>query len=469
MSLGLNGILNTATSSLFTMQSAIEVTGHNIANINTPGYARQELVFQPSAPIRSGSVFIGRGVDVLNVRGNQDRFINFQMCRNNSLLGSLETQTMHAGSLQEIFNESIDEGLSCSLNDFFESFQDLSTNPEGQAERTSVVGMAESLVNMFHSVDSRLDEIASAANKEVRYTLESINSLAESIASVNAQILSLENSGQNANDFRSQRTRLMEELAQKIDYDYFEDDNGMVTIMVGNGMPLVEGTNNASLVTSQNASNNNYYDVYFKGIHGNQFNVTNDIAGGSLNGALTIRDDILRRLKEEVDEMAWTIATEFNAQHQAGYTLNGTTGIDFFQTMGPSSEGAAASIQIGADVLADVNNIAAASSNAPGDNQNALALAQMQDAALFNGGTWTFQEQYSSIVARVGSETRQVSTSYQYQQSVTDQIAYSREAIAGVSLEEEMANLIQYQESYEASARLFNTVSEMMETLTNLH
>lgn len=468
MSVGLSGILNTATSSLFTMQSAIEVAGHNIANINTPGYARQELIFQPSAPIRSGAVYIGRGVNVQQVQSNQDRYLNYQLFQNNSLLGSLQSEAMYAGSLQEIFNESEDEGLSVALNEFFESLHDLSTTPEGQAERTSVVGMAESLVNMFHSIDSRLDEIAGSANNEVRYTLDDINGLAASIASLNEQIMNMEGSGQNANDFRSQRTLLMEELAQRIDYDYFEDDKGMVNIMVGNGMPLVEGTTNGSLVTSQNSSNNNYYDVYFEGVHGNRFNITNDIEGGSLNGSLTIRDEVVGRLKQENDEMAWTLANEFNAQHQAGYSLNGTTGIDFFAPMGPTSDGAAASIEISVDILADVNNIAAGEIDAPGDNKNALALAQMQNSALFNGGTWTFQEQYSSIVARVGSETSQVTSSYQYQESVTAQIAYSKEAITGVSLEEEMANLIQFQESYEASARLFNTVSEMMDTLTNL-
>ncbi len=467
MALGLHSILNVATRSLYTQQTAIEVTGHNITNINTPGYNRQEVELTPTSPVRAYGVYIGRGVDISGVKRNEDRFINFQIYRNSSILGSLEASARNAMPLQEIFNENLDEGLSFALNDFFNALGDLATAPEGQPERTAVAGVAETLVTNFHLVNSRLDEMSKAANSEVKYTMSEINSLAESIADLNQNIMSIEASGQNANDFRSQRSELMSQLSEKIDFNYFESDNGMVTIQVANGMPLVEDVNFGQLKGFNNPANNNYFDVYFEDINGNEYDVTQHIEGGSLKGVLDVRDTTVIDLRNQIDEMAYTLTEEFNALHSGGWTLNGTTGLNFFTPLsGPS--GAAAAIEIDPAILADVNNIAAGQINEAGDNRNALLLAGIADVAYFNGGTWTFQDKYSSVVADVGAGSQRAIQSYEHQYDITTQVKNARESVVGVSLEEEMANLIKYQESYQASARLFNVVSELVDVLTSL-
>ena len=468
MSSGLYGILNLTTGALFSTQTAIEVTGHNIANVNTQGYTRQEVLFEPNAPHHVYGVYIGRGVTIRTVRANENRYINYQIYRNSSLLGSMEAQARNISSLEEIFNESMSEGFSYSLNSFFQSLGDLASAPEGQPERTAVIGAARSLVTNFHLMDSRLTEIAAASNNEVKYLISGINQLAEEIADLNQKIMNIESSGQNANDFRSMRAQLMTELAEKIDFTSFEDDKGMVTIMVGNGMPLVENVSHGTLVGINNTDNNNYFDVYFEDGNGNQFDITSQIQGGSIHGVLNIRDSVIANLRSSIDDIAFTLVNSFNAQHQAGWTLNGTTGVDFFASLA-GSEGAAAAIEIDPSVLNDVNNIAAGATNSAGDNNNALALSGLQDELLFNGGAWNFQDEYSSIVSEVGSESRRMINGYEHQLEITTQVINARESVAGVSMEEEMANLIRYQESYQACARLFNTVSELVEVLVSLH
>jgi flagellar hook-associated protein 1 FlgK len=388
------------------------------------------------------------------------------MFRNNSLLGSFDAQARNVRPLQEIFNENEDEGLSYAMNQFFNSLADLASTPEGQAERTSVQGTAKSLVANFHMMDSRLTEIQRSANNEAKFVIDEINMIAESIADLNGKIMMIEGQGQSANDFRGQRTQLMSELAEKIDYNYFEDDSNMMTIMVGNGKPLIEGTSNGSLVAT-GAGANGFYDVSFKDINGNIFDITPHVGGGELHGVLEIRDVTVEDLKTKMDNMAYTFATEFNTVHQAGWSLNGTTGGDFFTPLAGAA-GAAAAISVDAAVLNDVNSIAAAQVNSVGDNRNALALAGVQDDLLFNGGTWTVQDTYTSIVAQVGADSQRAIYSYEHQQGITEQIVFARESLAGVSIEEEMAMLMRYQSSYQASARLFNTVGEMVDTLINL-
>lgn len=464
---GLTGVLHLATQSLFANSTSIEITGHNIANTDTPGYSRQEATLQPYAAVNIGGLWLGRGVQVTGIENTEDRFINFQIFRNSSLLGSLDARLRSAEPLQEIFNESIDEGLSNSINDFFEAIGDLTSNPEGQPERTALRGKAEALITNFHLVSDRIEDIARGADSEISFILSDVNLVAEQIADLNGKIRSIEASGQSANDFRTQRSQLMEELAGYIDYNYFEDESGMVTIMVGNGKPLVEGTNYGSLKGFSNPANNNFQDIYFQDINGNQFDITSHIESGALGGSLEIRDELISDMQDRLDNMAYTLVTEFNNVHQGGWTLNNTTGQDFFTFLaGPND--AATQISLDSAIETDVNNIAAGATNSSGDNQNALALAELHDALLFNGGTWTFQDEFSSMVADVGIQALNIERGYDHQEAILTQVKNTRESIAGVSIEEEMSNLIKFQQSYQASARLFNTVSELLETLISL-
>jgi len=464
---GIFSILNLSTRALFTSQTGIELTSHNIANVNTPGYAKQELQLMPEDPTMSRGLWIGSGVKIRDIRQAEDRFLNYQLMSSSSLLGNAETSSRAMDEIQEIFNETNGTGLSQAMNDYFLAWSDLSNSPEGQPERTALKGKADVLVSYFHQAQSQIDDVRHAQNNQISGLVKDISLHAQQIADLNSKIMQLEASGQTAGDYRSQRVVLMEELAQKINYTYFEDENGMVTISLPGGKPLVEGVTAANLTIHENVNNDNLWDVYFKDVNGVESDITSFITGGQLGGCFNIRDNACMQQKTKLDELAFTLVQQVNSLHINGYGLNGTTGHNFFTPLSSVND-AASLIAIDPDIVADVNNIAAAGTDNPGDNSTAVSIAALRNAKVLNNGTWTLQDHYSAMIGDIGVLAQNAKRDYEHQDSITNQIKTQRESVVGVSIEEEFANLIKYQQSYQASARLFNTASEMADILANL-
>lgn len=462
---GITGVLSIASRALWASQMGVEVTSHNIANMNTEGYVRQSLVLAPEVPVQSAGLFLGTGVQVSDIKSVQDRYLNYQMFVATSLLGFRNAESDGLTTLQEIFNESDDVGLSVDLGNFFASWQDLSANPENEAPRVGVVGAARVVVNQFHLMNERLRDVQKTANNAVKEYVTQINNLARQIAELNDKVAAIEMSGQSAGDFRATRTQRMKELAELVDYHTFEDGRGQATIIIGGGSPLVESNTTGSLRVSGNL--NGFYDVQFISASGQANDVTSRLSGGRLGGALVTRDRHAQNLLDRLDEMAFELVNAVNIQHANGFGLNGSTGLDFFAPLA-SASGASRMIEIDPLITADSNNIAASASGSAGDNQNAVAIAAIENALIFNGGTWTFQDAYSSIVGEIGVDAQAALRDVSHQQNMTNQLVNLRESVVGVSLEEEMSNLMKYQFSYQASSRLFTVVDEMLRTLSEL-
>ncbi len=462
---GISGVLSIASRALWASQMGVEVTSHNIANMNTEGYIRQSLVLAPEVPIQSAGLFLGTGVQVADISAVQDRYLNYQMYVATSLLGFRNAESDGLTTLQEIFNESDEVGLSVDLGDFFASWQDLSANPENEAPRVGVVGAARVVVNQFHLMNERLRDVQSSANSAVKEYVAQINNLARQIAELNDKVAAIEVSGQSAGDFRATRTQRMKELAELVDFHTFEDGRGQATIILAGGSPLVESNTVGSLQLQGNIDG--FYDVHFVSAGGQSNDITSGISGGKLGGALVTRDTHARNLIDRLDEMAYEFANAVNAQHAAGFGLNGSTGLDFFAPLASATD-ASRLIEIDPLITADSNNIAASASGSPGDNQNAIAIAAIENALIFNGGTWTFQDNFSSIVGEIGVDAQAAVRDVSHQQNMTNQIVNLRESLVGVSIEEEMSNLMKYQFAYQASSRLFTVVDEMLQTLSEL-
>ncbi|MCC6158384.1 MAG: flagellar hook-associated protein FlgK [Deltaproteobacteria bacterium] len=462
---GISGVLSIASRALWASQMGVEVTSHNIANMNTEGYIRQNLVLAPEVPIQSAGLFLGTGVQVSDISSVQDRYLNYQMFVATSLLGFRNSESDGLTTLQEIFNESDEVGLSVDLGDFFASWQDLSANPENEAPRVGVVGAARVVVNQFHLMNERLRDVQNSANNAVKDYVTQINNLARQIAELNDKVAAIEVSGQSAGDFRATRTQRMKELAELVDFHTFEDSRGQATIILAGGSPLVESNAVGSLELTGNVDG--FYDVQFVSAGGQANDITAGISGGKLGGALVTRDTHARNLIDRLDEMAYELVNAVNTQHAVGFGLNGSTGLDFFAPLASSAD-ASRMIEVDALITADSNNIAASASGAPGDNQNAIAVSAIENALIFNGGTWTFQDTFSSIVGEIGVDAQAAIRDVSHQQTMTNQLVNLRESVVGVSLEDEMSNLMKYQFSYQAASRLFTVVDEMLQTLSEL-
>ena len=542
------GLFDIGKLGLLANQLALQVTGQNIANVNTPGYSRQDAILEATTPINAEPGQLGTGVEVTEIRRIFDQFIEAQVTLGASTLGRLEIEQRSLGRVESLFNELQGGGINRSITDFFAAFQDLSTNPQNHPERVVLLESARTLAQHFVTTDTQLDQIRTDLNNEIKETLKEINSIASQIAELNSQISLVENSEQNANDLRDQRGLLVNQLSNKIDIQIFENSQGQVTVMVAGGKPLVETVNSYSLQGIPNADNKGFVDVSFLSGSGSATIINNSLTGGEIKGMLTLRDTTIPGFIDQLDRLAGAIINEVNQQHRVGFGLDGSTGNNFFSPLSPTISalnantgsgvisatitapsslslapyrlsfsgsnytiqnltsgtsttaaysnptvvsfegiqfnlsGAPASgdiFNVSANLgsagsmavsLSDPNQIAASSSLAgiPGNNGNALLLAQVQSASVTALGGTSLQSFYSGFVGEIGSKSQSAQRSLEGQELISLQLKNRREEISGVSLDEELTNLIKFQRAYEASARILATADEILQTILTL-
>ncbi len=466
--MGILDIMRISVASLNANQTAMSVVSHNVANMNTVGYSRQQTVMSPAMPRADSGLLLGMGVDLDSIQNVEDRFIAYNLTMSYQDLGYLSVKSTGLNQVQEVFNESNDaEGLSAAMNNYWNAWSDLASNPESSSARESLRGAAKIMINEFHSTNTRLKDLADAANKEISYIIEDANAKLDSISELNVLIRQAELNGATAGDYRSERQQIMQELSSLIDYNYFEDSTGMVTITVNGGLPLVESETVNHLELRADAANYGYYDVVAVGSGGQEYNLTDKLTGGEIAGHIGIRDEYIGEMRDKLDELAYTIVQEVNNLHVTGYSLSGGPGINFFDSMF-TADGAAGLIELDALIIASADNIAASLSGSVGDNQIANAINALSDELTMNGGSTTFQDYFSSMVSKVGSEAKNAELAYTHAEAVNSQLYNVRESISGVAIEEEMANLIRFQQAYQAAARMINAASQMIEVLNSI-
>jgi flagellar hook-associated protein 1 FlgK len=297
-------------------------------------------------------------------------------------------------------------------------------------------------------------------------SVDEINLLAEKIARLNQKIIQMEAGDHTANDFRDQRDLLLNELSDWIDIGSFENSVGGVTVSVGTGQPLVEGTDAYRLATQVNASGNQ--NITWIDADNNTVDITGNISGGKVKGWLDVRDLDIRNYLNRLDTLSQNLMAEVNTLHAGGYGLDGSTGNDYF------TGASALNMQVNSAIVLDERLIAAAESfdtvpgDKPGDNGNSIAIANLRSARILNSNTATFDAYYESLIGDVGYEVQQAGTYYEHQSEMVHQLENYRESVSGVSIDEEMVNLVRYQNAYQAAAKLITTADEMMQTILNM-
>lgn len=460
--MSINGILNIGRSSLQVNQTALQVTSHNIANVNTPGYTRQRLIVEPTSPFMTGAGAIGTGVRAGDIRRVYDRFLTFQAKSEREGYGRLSAEKDSISQVEDIFNEVSGSGIKERLADFFNSIQDLSNNAGGYTERSQVLAKANTLTYTIRSKASALSTLRTNIDSEIKSKMQDVNTIAAEIADLNGKIAAQESGGSPANDLRDNRDKLMADLSNLIDYNSIEDRFGQVSIFVGKGSLLVEGKGYNALTGVVNGSN--LTDITISG-GGGSTNITSDISGGELGGLLNVRDGDIADYQNRLNTFASALVNEFNSQHALGFDINGVAGGQFFSTPTVGNEAATISVAI-----TDPNEIAAAGPppNGPGDNRNALLLTGLQDTGIASLGNTSLDSYYGAIVSDVGIRSQQASRSYEFQNFTKEQLETRIDSISGVSIDEEAANLIKFQRAFEASAKLITTADEIMQTILEL-
>jgi flagellar hook-associated protein 1 len=315
------------------------------------------------------------------------------------------------------------------------------------------------LASTFNQLSRNITNAQRDINASVIHVVDDVNQIAKQIAELNRKITQVEVTGHNANDYQDQRDQLVFNLSKLIDIDSFEDGNGNVTIMVGQGKPLVEGTFTWSLSTQ---NNDGRQDVYWNDSSGAPHDITTRIVSGELKGWIDARDVVIDSYMVRLDALAGAIIKKVNDEHSEGYGLDPDSAQTFF-----FNGNNAASIGVNTLIVNDVNRIAAAEvPDRPGDNGIAIRIANLQNEATMDGAS--FGDFYTSLVGDVGSDVRRAGLNHDHQSAMIKHLQNYREEVSGVSLDEEMVNLIKYQHAYNAAAKLITTTDEMLQTLIGL-
>jgi flagellar hook-associated protein 1 len=491
--MSINAIFNTAASSLTAQRIALDVTGENIANVNTEGYSRQRVILDTAAPTTHISGFpLGSGVNVTAVQRIYDNVLNKQINDAISVQGNSDQRLSSLKQLEPYFNELTGNALGDAMQGLTDAWQSLSLNPAGLAERQAVIGKATLLTDTFHQVSNSINNVQTFADQSITSIATDISQKAKQIASLNSQILATEQASGNANELRDKRDLLIQQLSKEGGVTSAEQPNGTVTVTLLGGQDLVSGANYATLYSNQIGPPVTSNTLLITAVGnppaaiapGTDTNVTASIGGnnntqGEIGGLLYSRDTAMPGYMSKLDELAYNLAQQTNAIHAAGWNLNNATGITFFNPATPTAPPAPAATFAGysktiAVAITNTNEIAAADTNpllgGTGNNKNALLLKNIANTPVgFSGGAQSSTASYyNALVSSIGVDVQSATNMDTQNAAFVKQLSSLRDSNSGVSLDEELINLMKYQKAFQGASKVINVATEMMDTVLGM-
>lgn len=380
-----------ATSGLLALQRAIATTSNNIVNVNTEGYNRQVVRFEPQPSQQEGGGFIGSGVKAGAIERVYNEYLVAQVHDFSASNGNLQTFSDLAARLDNVLGDPAN-GLSQNIQKFFGALHGLSNNPASIPERRVVLAEGEALTTQMKFVDNSLDQFRDEINGRLETLTDEISDLASNVAHINERIAALSDSSSNMipNDLMDQRDLLLTELSSKVGISVVEDDSGRTNVFIGTGQPLVIGSEFSELTTSSSAFDVNRLEIVYQG-GSSTTNITKSINGGELQGLLDFRDSTLENTRNRMGLLAVGLSESFNAQHRSGLDLNGNFGTDFFTPSSVAVSGHPANA--GAATLtasvSDASQLEASDYLVRYDGSQWMAIRQSDDVVTTSAGSFT--------------------------------------------------------------------------------
>jgi flagellar hook-associated protein 1 FlgK len=466
--LGLFGTLNLASRSLQTQMTGLEVTGQNLANVNTAGYSRQVAQISTSPDVMTSLGPEGTGADATSIQQMVSNLLNGQIQSQGSTSGYWNAQqtglqlaqnslgeflsgssTSSTSSTSTDSTDTTGTGLSTQLNNFFSAFSALSSS-DSESNQQAAVGAAQQLASTFNSLDSQFNGVKTSLNSSLNDDVTSANKLLTDIASLNGEISSAEFSGGNANDLRDSREQDLENLSQLTNITTSTGTNGSVNVTIG-GQSLVSGNSVADTLQTYDAGNGQLLVQTATG------GVNLTLTGGSMQGTIDARDGTLATMQNSVNTLASTLITQVNAIHDGGYSSSGSTGNTLFTGTNAATMGVNSALTNNATLLQ-----ISSSPTLSGDTSLALQISNLSSAAQSALNNQTFSDSYDSTVDGLGDALNTANTQATDQTTVANMLSTQRSSVSGVSVDEEMTNMMTFQRAYEASAQVVTTVNTMI-------
>ncbi len=458
---GLFNGLEIGKRALISSQLAMTTIGHNMANVNTPGYTRQRTMITSAEPVDTPWGNTGNGVKIHGVEHIRDLFLTGQYRQENGSLGNWEFAQKTVSQIEGFFNEPHDNSLGDVLDQFWKAWNTLSGSADEPQARNALIQQTNVLANSFHQLDRQFRELRQNIDTTIGDRVLQLNQLGKQIANLNLQISYQELGTQKANDLRDQRDVLIDELSKYADVSVLERENGTTAVMIGS-MAFVDGANYLKIGTKveYDGDNATTTKIVWAGS-----NTEIKFRNGEIKGMMDARDKMIPDYLNSLNELTRGIVENVNAIHRQGYGLDGNTDRDFFDPEFTT----AAHIQINVEISDDPDLIAAATApDAPANGLNAESISKMifGDRVL-SGGTTTIREYYGGMVGKLGIEAMEADSYKGNYGLLVQQIENQRQSVQGVSLDEEMTSLVKFQNAYDAAARVITAMDQALETLIN--
>lgn len=442
---------------LIAHQLSLNTAGHNISNVNTPGFTRQRVQVEQADPLQTMNGPVGLGVNIMQIERVRDLFLTNRWREENMNLGQWKSKAKHLVQLEGFVNEPQDSSLGAILNDFWAAWQDLANKPEAPEGRKAVIQQAHLVTNAFHQMHNQMTQLGQSVDNDIQGRIREVNNLGSGIAVLNEQIKTMELGTDKANDLRDRRDQLVDTLSEYVNINTREDALGNMTVSIG-GMAFVDGGDYWALQTDiVKSGEGTKADIMWKGT---SFKL--DFFNGEMKAMIETRDETLPDYLEQLNTLSRSIIGNVNAAHRNGYGFDGSTGLNFFDPIFTSAN----QISVSTHIEADPNLIAASLSGEVGDGSNARTIADvLKTDRIMNGGTATIDEYYGSMVGSIGIQVREAEDQTENYTLLVQQIENARQSVQGVSLDEEMANMVKYQQAYAAAARVITFMDEALTTL----
>ncbi|MBB4823622.1 flagellar hook-associated protein 1 FlgK [Sporosarcina luteola] len=497
--------LETNKRGLYTQQSALYTTGHNISNANTLGYSRQRVNMQatagfPGVGLNAGTMpgFLGTGVEAGSIQRIRDTFVDQQYRQESNKLGYWESRSKAIEQMEDVLAEPSEYGLQKSLSEFWASLQTLASSPENGGARAVAVERGVAVAESFNYMHKSLTEIQDNLGKELGVSTKDINSIMQQIADLNRQISNVEPNGYMPNDLYDARDLLLDKLSTYVPIEVSYEKSGgralaiaegSVTVSIktnGESITVVKGKDYAEMsikdavagdpqssdkmtgftFTANGEANGGDFDISDMQKSGELKSLVDSFGYNDGTGVKGLYPDMIDKL----NKMAQEFAHAFNEQHKAGKDLEGNTGETFFE---PEDKDAisAATISVNQAIQDNPNKLAAANQEhtgiEAGNGKNAKALADVQFKKISALDNSTVQSYYSGVIGELGVEGQQSNNMTFNATTLLGAVSNRRDSISSVSLDEEMTNMIQFQQAYNASARMITVIDETLDKIIN--
>ncbi|MEE2813580.1 MAG: flagellar hook-associated protein FlgK [Verrucomicrobiota bacterium] len=466
MGLGIMGTMEMARNAMRVARSGAEVSGNNLANAANPAYARQRIKLNSSVTIPTEKGPQGSGAEVARLESIRDKVLDKSIISEKSISQYLDSKQVYlrraeANLGQTIDSRSIDSGggahgISEGMTELFNSFQSLSVSPTSTAERQIVVFNAQKIADKFNTIDRRLSDLRTGINAEVEDLVTSVNSKLKAVANIAINLGNIEIVEGSANEVRDSLQSSLEELAEFVNISTATNDDGELNVFIDGVQMITDNimTNSVGLHTDINGMH-----TMAEQVAGNVMN----LKSGYLKGLIDARDTSIVDLQTKINTLATQLITEVNTLHRSGYDLNGNTGQDLFTGTG------AADVGVNTNIVSDPRQLQGSSSASESSNNDVIrSIAALSTTTLAGLNGMTFSEHYGNTISRFGQEISLTTAQLDDQKAVQKMLEKQRESIMGVSVDEEVANLVVYQRAFQASAKLLTTMDSLMKDVLNL-